>query len=154
METIGPRIAYYLVEKGLIQKEDLESVLAANQPIGVLPIEEQLINAGLLSPEQFRSVAEEFFGAPFASQDDFPKEPLLFDHLSIQFMKESKFIPSRLTDNTLTIIMSNPLDFYTIDAIRLATQLRGSCACGAGERNLRGHRAVLRGGGDVDGEDH
>jgi general secretion pathway protein E len=121
METIGPRIAYYLVEKGLIQKEDLESVLAANQPSGALPIEEQLINAGLLSPEQFRSVAEEFFGAPFASQDDFPKEPLLFDHLPIQFMKESKFIPSRLTDNTLTIIMSNPLDFYTVDAIRLAT---------------------------------
>jgi hypothetical protein len=49
------------------------------------------------------------------------KEPVLFDHLSPQFMKESKFIPSRLTDNTLTIIMSNPLDFYTIDAIRLAT---------------------------------
>ena len=36
-------------------------------------------------------------------------------------MKESKFIPSRLTDNALTVIMSNPLDFYTVDAIRLAT---------------------------------
>ena len=78
MENIGSRIAYYLVEKGLIQKEDLESVLAANQPIGAPPIEEQLINAGFLTPEQFRSVAEEFFGTPFASQDDFPKEPILF----------------------------------------------------------------------------
>jgi general secretion pathway protein E len=36
-------------------------------------------------------------------------------------MKESKFIPSRLTDKAVTVIMSNPLDFYTIDAIRLAT---------------------------------
>jgi general secretion pathway protein E len=36
-------------------------------------------------------------------------------------MKESKFIPARLIDNELTVIMSNPLDFYTIDAIRLAT---------------------------------
>ena len=93
METIGPRIAYYLLEKGLIQKEDLESVLAANQPTGALPIEEQLINAGLLSPEQFRSVAEEFFGAPFAAKDDFPQEPLLINNLSVQFMKEAKFIP-------------------------------------------------------------
>jgi general secretion pathway protein E len=110
------------MEKGLIQKEDLERALPPNQAIGNLSVEEQIINTGLLSPEQFRSAAEEFFGAPFASQGDFPTEPVLFDHLSTQFMKESKFIPSRLTDNTLTVIMSNPLDFYTIDAIRLATQ--------------------------------
>ena len=121
MDNIGSRIAYYLVEKGLIEKEDLEKVLSPNQPIGDLSVEEQLVNAGLLSPEQLRSAAEEFFGVPFASKDDFPKEPILFDYLSIQFMKESKFVPSRLSDNTLTVIMSNPLDFYTIDAIRLAT---------------------------------
>jgi len=121
MDNIGSRIAYYLVEKGSIQKEDLEKVLPPDQPSGDLSVEEQLTQAGLLSPEQFRSAAEEFFGTPFASQDDFPKEPVLFNHLSIQFMKESKFIPSRLSDNTLTVIMSNPLDFYTIDAIRLVT---------------------------------
>ncbi len=121
MDNIGLRISYYLVEIGLIEKEDLERVFPPNRLIGDLSVEEELINAGLLSPEQFRSAAEEFFGAPFASEDDFPKEPVLFDHLSTQFMKESKFIPSRLTDNTLTVIMSNPLDFCTIDAIRLAT---------------------------------
>lgn len=123
MDNIGSRISYYLVEKGLIQREDLERVFPPNQPTGGLSVEEQLINAGLLSSEQFRSAAEEFFGVPFASQDDFPREPVLFDHLSTQFMKESKFIPSRLTDDMLTVIMSDPLDFYTIDAIRLATQL-------------------------------
>jgi general secretion pathway protein E len=121
MKEISAPFFSFLMEKGMIQKEDLERVLPPNQPIGDLPVEEQLINAGLLSPEQFRSAAEEFFGTPFASQDDFPKEPILLDHLSTQFMKESKFIPSRLTDNRLTVIMSNPLDFYTIDAIRLAT---------------------------------
>jgi len=121
MEEISAPFISFLMEKGMVQKEDLERVLPPNQPIGDLSVEEQLINAGLLSPEQFRSAAEEFFGVPFASQDDFPKEAVLFDHLSTQFMKESKFIPSRLTDNTLTVIMSNPLDFYTIDAIRLAT---------------------------------
>jgi general secretion pathway protein E len=120
--NIGSRISYYLVEKGLIRREDLEKVFPPNPPAGDLSVEEQLINAGLVSPEQFRSAAEEFFGTPFASQNDFPKEPVLFDHLSTQFMKESKFIPSRLTENTLTVIMSNPLDFYTIDAIRLATK--------------------------------
>jgi general secretion pathway protein E len=121
MDNVGSRIAYYLVEKGLIQKEDLERVLPPGQPPGDLSVEEQLINAGLLTREQFHSAAEEFFGVPFASQEEFPKESVLFDHLSIQFMRESKFIPARLADNTLTVIMSNPLDFSTVDAIRLAT---------------------------------
>jgi len=121
MKEISAPFFSFLMEKGMVQKEDLGRVLPPNQPIGDLSVEEQLINAGLLSPEQFCSAAEEFFGTPFARQDDFPKEPILLDHLSTQFMKESKFIPSRLTDNRLTVIMSNPLDFYTIDAIRLAT---------------------------------
>ncbi|HUL31893.1 MAG TPA: type II secretion system ATPase GspE [Thermodesulfobacteriota bacterium] len=121
MDNVGARIAYYLVEKALIQREHLEGVLAPHQPAEDLSVEEQLVNAGLISSDQFRCAAEEFFGTSFASHEDFPKEPVLLDHLSVQFMKESRFIPSRFTDNTLTVIMNNPLDFYTIDAIRLAT---------------------------------
>lgn len=121
MKEISAPFLSFLIEKGMVQKEDLGKVLPPDQPVTDLSVEEQLINAGFLSPEQFRSLAEEFFGTPFASQSDFPKEPILLDHLSTQFMKESKFIPSHLADNTLTVIMSNPLDFYAIDAIRLAT---------------------------------
>jgi general secretion pathway protein E len=122
MESIHNQIASYLIEKGLIQKEDLEKVLPPNQPTEEgLSIEERLISSGLLTEEKFRSVAEEFFGVPFAAKEDFPQEPVLVNTLSIQFMKEARFIPARLIDKELTVIMSNPLDFYTIDAIRLAT---------------------------------
>ena len=122
MEEMSASFFSFLVEKGIAQKEDLERVLSPNQSSGDLSLEEQLINTGVLSREQFRSLTEEFFGASFASASDFPKEAVLLDHLSTQFMKESKFIPSRLVDNTLTVIMSNPLDFYTIDALRVATR--------------------------------
>jgi general secretion pathway protein E len=122
MESIHDQIASYLIEKGLIQKEDLEKVLPPNQPTEEgLSIEERLISSGLLTEEKFRSAIEEFFGVPFATKEDFPQEPVLINTLSIQFMKESKFIPARLVDKELTVILSNPLDFYTIDAIRLAT---------------------------------
>ncbi len=67
---------------------------------------------------------EEFYGVPLASQDDYPKEPILINHLSLPFMKESRVLPARLEQGELTVIMSNPLDFYTIDAIRLATGYR------------------------------
>jgi len=121
MESINTRIISFLVEKGLIQKEDLEKIFPPDQPPKELSLREHLIHSGVLTENQFLSTLEELFGVPFATKDDFPKEPLLIDHLPAQFMKESKFIPARLIDNELTVIMSNPLDFYTIDAIRLAT---------------------------------
>lgn len=120
-EKVSNQIVSYLVEKGFIQKEDLARVLPPGQPLGDLSLEENLIHSGLINEEQFRSAVEDFFGVPFATQDDFPQEPLLINNLSIQFMKETKFILGRLMNNELTVIMSNPLDFYTIDAIRLAT---------------------------------
>jgi len=121
MENQDSRIVSYLVENGWIQKEDLEKVLPPDQPLGDLSIEEHLINAGLINGEQFRKAIEEFFGVPFATKDDFPKEPFLINHLSVQFMKESKFVLACLNNKELTVIMSNPFNFYTIDALRLAT---------------------------------
>jgi len=122
MDDTNHQITSYLLERGLIQKEDLDRVFPPNHPVEGLLIEEHLIHSGLLTEEKFRSALEEFFGVPFASKDDFPREPVLVNTLSIQFMKESKFIPARLIDKELTVIMSNPVDFYTIDAIRLAAQ--------------------------------
>ena len=121
MENLHNQILAYLVERGLVQRRDLETGSLPGQLPENLSLEEQLISSGLLSREEFQSALVDFFGAPFAAEDDFPKEPILFNHLSLQFMKEAKFIPARLENGVLTVIMSNPLDFYTIDAIRLAT---------------------------------
>ncbi len=121
MDNMNGQITSFLIEKGIIQKEDLEKVLPPDQATESTSIEENLVHSGLVTEEKFRSALEEFFGVPFAEKQDFPQEPVLVNTLSIQFMKESKFIPARLIDKELTVIMSNPLDFYTIDAIRIAT---------------------------------
>jgi type IV-A pilus assembly ATPase PilB len=121
MANMNKQIVSYLVEKGMIQRGDVESAFPSGQFPEDFTFEEYLIKPGLLTPQKFRSALEGFFGAPFASEDDFPKEPMLFDQLSMQFMKEAKFIPAYLENNTLTVIMSNPLDFYILDAIRVAT---------------------------------
>jgi general secretion pathway protein E len=118
MET--PFISF-LIEKGLIHQEDLEKIASSNGAAKDIPIEELLLTSGLLTENKLQSSLKEFYGVPLASKDDFPQEPVLVDHLSIQFMKESKFIPARLMNNELTVVMNNPLDSYTIDAIRLAT---------------------------------
>jgi general secretion pathway protein E len=121
METLNSSFISFLMSRGKIKKQDMESIITPKTPLEEISLQEQLTGAGLLSKDEYQSNLEEFFGVPFAGRDDFPKEPLLVNNLSLQFMKESRFIPSRLTDNTLTVIMGNPLDYYTVDAIRLAT---------------------------------
>jgi general secretion pathway protein E len=111
----------FLIENGKISRESWEKVLPSNGPMENFSVEEYLLSSGLLTEEEFRSNLERFYEVPYATKDDFPQEPFLINNLSIQFMKESKFIPARLTDKELTVIMSNPFDYYAIDAIRLAT---------------------------------
>jgi len=121
MNIIDTPFISFLIERGKVQSMDLEKILSSHEPSENISIEEHLLSSGLLTENELRSNLEEFFGAPFATKEDYPQEPVLVNNLSIQFMKESKFIPARLIDKELTIIMSNPLDFYTIGAIRLAT---------------------------------
>src|SRR5665647_956404 len=110
------RIINLLLERGLISKEDLERVFPLGHPPGDISPEEHLFKTELITREDFQKAAEEFFETSFATPEDFPREPMLFNHLSVPFMKESKFIPANLENNILTVIMSDPADFYARDA--------------------------------------
>jgi general secretion pathway protein E len=123
MEIQDDPFVSFLIEQEVLQSKDLEKI-ASNEPSEEVPVEERLLVAGLLTEDNLRSNLEKFYGVPFATRDDFPQEPFLVNNLSVHFMKESKFVPVRLVDGELTVIMKNPLDFYTIDAIRLAVGCR------------------------------
>lgn len=124
MTSIETRMLSFMAEKGLIEKKRVEDFQSLGESPERLSLEEHLIHSGLLTPEQYRHALEEFFGVPLASEEDYPKEPALVNHLSFQFMKASKVVPARLENKELTVIMSNPLDFYTIDAIRMVTDFK------------------------------
>ncbi len=57
---------------------------------------------------------------PSVSYDDYPKQSVSLDHLSLKFMKQSLFIPLSLADNRLKIAMADPLDAYVPDALKLS----------------------------------
>ncbi len=119
---LNPQFLEFLLDQGVIQKAAFDEAF----PTGSLPadfsFEEHFIKSGLLTTDGFRMAAETFYGVKLATEDDFPKEPTLYENLSVQFMKESKFIPGQMDNNTLTVIMADPYDFYVLDAIRLATK--------------------------------
>ncbi|WP_028320482.1 type II secretion system ATPase GspE [Desulfatiglans anilini] len=57
------------------------------------------------------------------SYQDYPKEPIVLENLSVKFMRQSRFVPLAINDGTLHVAMADPDDFYTVDALRLASGL-------------------------------
>jgi len=61
---------------------------------------------------------------------EYPSEPILLDNLSVEMMRQSKFVPLDLGDQRLRIAMADPDDFYTVEALRLAYGLGIQVCCG------------------------
>ena len=57
---------------------------------------------------------------PNISYNEYPKEMIGLEDLSLKFMKQSIFVPLSLENNTLKIAMADPLDHFTIDALKLS----------------------------------
>ncbi len=111
-----------LLEKGIITETELEKGLGAQKAAGK-KIGKQLVDLGLMREDDILSVLSEQFGLPVFVKKDYPAEPLIMNNLSLKFMRESQFVPLSLEENSLTIAIADPLDSYTIEAVRLATGL-------------------------------
>lgn len=57
----------------------------------------------------------------FIESDDLPKVPFVLNGISSRFIKENLVIPLELKHNRLKVVMANPGDTETIDALRVAT---------------------------------
>ncbi len=121
MNNTNNQVISFLIDRGILQREDWLQIFPSGEAPGDFSADEHLIKPGLVSEEEYRAAIEDFFGVPWATDQDYQREPMLFDQLSVQFMKENKFIPACLENEILTVIMSNPRDYYTLDAIRLVT---------------------------------
>src|SRR5271157_905960 len=56
----------------------------------------------------------------FLESKEFPKVPFVLNGISSRFIQENKVIPLDLRNNVLKIIMANPHDRDTIDALRVS----------------------------------
>jgi general secretion pathway protein E len=58
--------------------------------------------------------------APQLNPDDLPKVPFVLNDISSRFIRENKIVPLELKNNVLKVLMANPDDLDTIDALRVA----------------------------------
>ncbi|MBD3107826.1 Flp pilus assembly complex ATPase component TadA [Bacillus sp. AGMB 02131] len=113
------RLGDLLIEAGLITEEQLQKALQekeAKQKLG-----DALLQKGLITENQLIEVLEVQLGIPRVNLYRYPFDPKLFSLVSREMATRNLIIPLKKDGEVLYVAMADPMDFFTIDDIRLST---------------------------------
>jgi general secretion pathway protein E len=109
-----------LTEAGKLPGERVEQVAATLENFPGSPVK-KIVSANIISEDELLKLLSEKLGFPYISLRKPHREPIVIENLSEKFLKQAKVIPLGITDSMLSVAISDPFDFYTLDAISLAT---------------------------------
>jgi type IV pilus assembly protein PilB len=119
MTTTRKRLGDLLVEAGIISEEQLQETLSdkvKGQKTG-----DALLQKGFITEQQLIEVLEFQLGIPHVSLYRYPFEANLFHLIPKETAKRTLMIPLKTEGDRLFVAMNDPLDFYAIEDLRLAT---------------------------------
>ncbi|MEJ2109357.1 MAG: type II secretion system ATPase GspE [Acidobacteriota bacterium] len=114
-------IGQVFLERGLIDREELKTALNLQKESGE-KIGKLFVDLGYVSEKDCLEVVSEHLEIPALSAAEYPNVPVVENVFTFRFMKQCKFVPVALEENTLTLAMTDPMDATTLDSIRQATQ--------------------------------
>src|SRR4029450_4543552 len=80
-----------------------------------------LFALGYISERDCLAVLSDHLNIQSISGVEYPTVPVLENVLTHRFMKQCKFVPVALDANVLTLAMTDPMDYSTLDSVRQAT---------------------------------
>lgn len=120
MNTSRKKLGEILIEAGLISKADLEKALELQQK-KFAPLGDILVNNGFISEQQLYKTLENMLRIPYVELVTIKADPeailAIPEHLAIKHMA----IPIRKVGNELTVVMSDPLNYHSVDELRVLT---------------------------------
>src|SRR5436309_11513643 len=137
MEFQHRTLEQLLLEQGRISPDDLRKVKRLQQERGER-LERLLLDLGFISEEDLLPLLAVYLGVETVLRRDFPAVPVPLGTLNVKFLKHAKVMPLAQTNGTLCVAMADPADYYTIQALQVATGL-------AIEPRLARERDILEG---------
>ncbi|ANU25648.1 GspE/PulE family protein [Planococcus versutus] len=119
MAKVRKRLGDILVDHGLLTQSDLEEALTtkkAQQKIG-----DALLQRGLITEQQLIETLEVQLGIPHVSLFRYPFDKNLFTMVPKEMAKRNQLVPLKVEGDKLFVAMTNPMDYITIDDLRLTT---------------------------------
>src|SRR5262245_47372126 len=126
-------IGQLLLERGLVSDEDLTNALALQKErrdkLGKI-----LVDMGYVAERDVLAVLSKQLNVPLF-EGDYPAVPIETNKLPYRFLRSFHLIPVHLEDTVLSIVLSDPMDFETVSAVRQRTGARLKIFLGA-ERDI------------------
>ena len=135
MTQTRKRLGDLLVGAGLITEEQLKTALSdksKSQRLG-----DVLLQKGYITEQQLIEVLEFQLGVPHVSLYRYPFDPNLFNLIPEETAKRNLIVPLKKDGNRLVVAMSDPMDFYAIDDLQLATGFQIETAIATRDEILR-----------------
>ncbi|PLR72795.1 GspE/PulE family protein [Bacillus sp. UMB0728] len=135
MKQTRRRLGDLLVDSGLISEEQLQQALKEkhkDQRIG-----DALLQRGYITEQQLIEVLEFQLGIPHVSLYRYPFDVKLFSMVPKDLAKRNLIIPLKKEGEKLFVAMADPMDFYTIDDLRLSTGFHVEAAIATKDDILR-----------------
>lgn len=117
------RLGDILVEKGLINQQELERALR-EQVRSKKMLGEVMVSMGLITEEKFLQVIAEQQGIPFMDLKDLIIDEQAIKIIPPKFVWHYKIMPVRLDESVLTIATSDPFDVRSIDDLETHLGIR------------------------------
>ncbi|MBP1930221.1 GspE/PulE family protein [Ammoniphilus resinae] len=119
MKQARKRLGDLLVEAGLITEGQLDQALrqkSDSQRLG-----DALLQQGFITEQQLIEVLEFQLGIPHVSLYRYPIDTTLMTIIPKDIVKRNQLIPLKKEGDRLFVAMADPMDYYAIDDLRMAT---------------------------------
>jgi general secretion pathway protein E len=120
MEPQHQTLEQLLLEQGRVSTEDLRKVKRLQQERGER-LERLLLDLGFISEEDLQPLLARYLGVPAVSRKEFPGEPVPIGKLSLKYLRRAKVMPLAQSNGTLVVAMADPVDYYAIQGLQVAT---------------------------------
>ena len=107
-----------LIQTGKLDRQGLDRAANLGSTTGER-LDIVLTRLGLVSEEDMSHALAEHLAIPLARVEHYPDAAVLADTLASQFLWRARVVPLEDQEDALVLAMSDPLDNYTVDAIRL-----------------------------------
>lgn len=108
-----------LIDNGAIDQRTLDRARRVATETGGR-LDQVLTQLGLISERGLAEALAQLIAAPLVKATDYPDEPLFVDRLTAKFLRRTRVLPIKATENRAILAMADPLDTFTRNAVAAA----------------------------------